>query len=321
MSVLRAVNHVLSPGGARGRLTIMIFHRVHRVADELADDPDAARFEATLANVRRWFNVMPLDDAVAGLAAGTLPPRALAITFDDGYADNHDVALPILRRLGLTATFFVATGYLDGGAMWNDRVIEAVRRHRGASLDVASLGLRLPLDSAPARRAAIATLLPRLKYEPPARRDALADEVARAAGAAPPHDIMMTSAQVRALSQAGMQIGAHTHRHPILACLPAAEASREIAQSRDRLQDIVQRPVRLFAYPNGRPGTDYSPENVSQVRALGFVAACTTAQGAAGPGTDLFQLPRFTPWDREPWKFGARLARNLRVEAAALAAS
>ena len=321
MSVLRAVNHVLSPGGPRGRLTIMIFHRVHRAADPLGDDPDAARFEATLARVRRWFNVMPLDDAVVRLSAGALPPRALAITFDDGYADNHDVALPILRRLGLRATFFVATAYLDGGTMWNDRVIEAVRRLRGSTLDVASLGLRLPLGSTPARRAAIATLLGRIKYEPFARRDALADEVARAAGAGAPCDLMMTSAQVRALSQAGMQIGAHTHRHPILAGLSAAEATHEIAQSRDRLQDIVQRPVPLFAYPNGRPGTDYSAENVQQVRSLGFVAACTTAHGAAGPGADPFQLPRFTPWDRAPWKFGARLARNLRVPAPALAAS
>jgi peptidoglycan/xylan/chitin deacetylase (PgdA/CDA1 family) len=320
VSLIRAVNHVLSPGGARGRLTIMIFHRVHRAPDLLADDPDAARFEATLAHVRRWFNVLPLDEAVAGLAARTLPPRALALTFDDGYADNHDVALPILRRLGLPATFFVATGYLDGGTMWNDRVIETVRRHRGPTLEVPALGLRLPVDSTAARRAALATLLPRLKYEPFAQREALADDIARGAGAALPRDLMMTSAQVRALSQAGMQIGAHTHGHPILAGLAAAEATREIAQSRDRLQDITQRPVRLFAYPNGRPGTDYSPENVAQVRAQGFAAACTTAHGAAGPGSDVFQLPRFTPWDRAPWKFGARLARNLRVPATALAA-
>lgn len=321
MSVLRAVNHVLSPGGTRGRLTIMIFHRVHRAADPLDDEPDAARFEATLSNVGRWFNVLSLDDAVSRLAAGALPPRALAITFDDGYADNHDVALPILRRLGLCATFFVATAYLDGGTMWNDRVIEAVRRHRGAALDMDALGLRLPLDSTAARRTAIATILGRIKYEPFARREALADAVARAAGGAPPVDLMMTSAQVRALAQAGMQIGAHTHHHPILAGLPAADAAREIAESRDRLQEIAGRPVRLFAYPNGRPGTDYSPANVQQVRSLGFVAACTTAHGAAGPGTDLFQLPRFTPWDRAPWKFGARLARNLRVAAPALAAS
>jgi peptidoglycan/xylan/chitin deacetylase (PgdA/CDA1 family) len=319
MSVLRAINHVLSPAGARGRLTIMIFHRVLRQVDPLQDEPDAERFEATLRNVRRWFNVMPLERAVAGLADGALPARALAITFDDGYADNHDVALPILRKLGLHATFFVATGFLDGGAMWNDRAIEAIRRHPGPALDVPELGLRLPLDSTPSRRFAIATLLPRLKYEPTTRREALACDLARAAGVVMPADLMMTRGQVRALADAGMGIGAHTHLHPILASLPPAQARAEIERSRDALQAITQRDVRLFAYPNGRPGTDYTPQNVAQVRELGFTAACTTAHGTAGAGADLLQLPRFTPWDRAPWKFGARLARNLRVSATALA--
>ena len=73
------------------------------------------------------FNVISLADGVAGLKRGCLPPRALSITFDDGYRDNHDIALPILLQLGLPATFFVATGFLDGGRMFNDTVIEAVR--------------------------------------------------------------------------------------------------------------------------------------------------------------------------------------------------
>ena len=74
-------------------------------------------------------------------ARGRAPARALAITFDDGYADNATVAAPILLRLGLPATFFVATGFLDGGRMWNDTVIEAVAPRRGPVLDLAPLGL------------------------------------------------------------------------------------------------------------------------------------------------------------------------------------
>src|ERR1044071_7430526 len=75
-----------------------------------------------------------------------LPKRALSITFDDGYADNYNVAAPILLRLGLAATFFVATGFLDGGCMFNDVVIEALRCAGGAELDLDDLGLgRHPL--------------------------------------------------------------------------------------------------------------------------------------------------------------------------------
>ena len=139
--MLRTVNQLLSPGGARGRLAIMIFHRVPRVVDPMFPlEPDAARFERDMRNVRRWFHVLPLEAAVARLRDGSLPARALAITFDDGYADNHDVALPILTRLNLTATFFIATSFLDGGCMWNDRVrdtiVAGVRARLGAAVEV-----------------------------------------------------------------------------------------------------------------------------------------------------------------------------------------
>jgi peptidoglycan/xylan/chitin deacetylase (PgdA/CDA1 family) len=132
-----------------------------------------------------------------------------------------------------------------------------------------------------------------------------------------PRDLMMTSAQVRSLRRAGMQIGAHTVTHPILAALPAAEARREIADSQRFLQDLLAEPVRLFAYPNGKPGRDFSNETVQIVRDLGFSAALSTSPGAAGPGSDLFRIPRYTPWDRSRLRFGARLLGNLRERAAA----
>ena len=120
---------LLSPGQRNGRLSILIFHRVLAQVDPLfPEEVDAARFDVICGWLRRWFNVLPLDAAVRRLRDGSLPRRAAAITFDDGYADNHDIALPILKKHGLPSTFFIATGFLDGGCMWNDTVIEAIRR-------------------------------------------------------------------------------------------------------------------------------------------------------------------------------------------------
>src|SRR5206468_3278604 len=135
----------LSPQGARGRLTVLIFHRVLPEFDPLMPDVhDAHQFDAVCRSLRRWFHVMPLDLAARRLAERSLPARSLAITFDDGYADNLEVALPILLRHGLTATFFVSTGFLDGGRMWNDTVIEAVRRTAHQELDLRDIaGTRL----------------------------------------------------------------------------------------------------------------------------------------------------------------------------------
>ena len=126
--MLRLPLALTSPAGTRGRLSILIFHRVLPRPDPLCpDSPDASQFEAQMRWVRSWFNVLPLRRAVGMLYEGTIPARALAVTFDDGYADNEEIAAPILKRLGLGATFFVSTGFLEGDTMWNDRVIEAVR--------------------------------------------------------------------------------------------------------------------------------------------------------------------------------------------------
>ncbi len=314
--LLRTGLRMLSPGGAGGRLSVLIFHRVTPQPDPLfPDEVDAARFDALLRWIGGWFRVLPLDEAVAALAERRLPPRALAISFDDGYADNHDVALPLLQRHGMPATFFIATGFLDGGRMWNDTVVEAVRAAPGDAIDLTPLGLdgvgRVELGSLAARRAAIARLLPAIKYLGHAHRLEVVGQLAAIAGAQLPQDLMMTSGQVRALRRAGMQIGAHTRSHPILAKLDAALARDEIAASRDALQALLDEPVTLFAYPNGKPGRDFSDETVGIVRELGFRAAVTTAAGAAGAGADLLRIPRFTPWDRTRWRFGLRLARNL----------
>jgi peptidoglycan/xylan/chitin deacetylase (PgdA/CDA1 family) len=310
---LRALLHCLSPGGPRGRLTVLIFHRVRTSPDPLfPGEPDAQSFEQQMRWVRRWFEPLPLEEAVPLLHTGQLPPRALCITFDDGYADNLTVALPILQRLGLPATFFIATGFLDGGIMWNDQVIEAVRQSRLNPLTLEDLDLGIhPVGSDEEKRAAIAALIGALKYLPlQARAEKLAALVERT-GARLPRDLMLTSDQLRALRQAGMGIGAHTVHHPILAKIGPQEAREEIVEGASRLEELLGEPVRLFAYPNGRPGRDYAPEHVAMVRKLGFAAAFSTAWGAAGTSCDPFQIPRFTPWDRTRIRYGLRLAQNL----------
>ena len=314
----RPMLSMLSPAGERARLSILIFHRVLPQRDPLfPGEVDAADFDRICAWLAGWFNVLAMDDAVAGLRAGQLPERAAVITFDDGYADNHDVALPILQRHGLTAMFYIATGFLDGGRMWNDTVIEAVRRSDRGALDLAGLGLdgveRLPLGDLPQRRAAIQNLLGSIKYRPIAERLTLVQAVADAAGVRPPDDLMLTSHQVRQMHAAGMGIGAHTVSHPILATLAGDEARAEIDGSRQALQAIVGGPVRHFAYPNGVPGRDFDDDTVHQVADLGFDSAVTTARGAARSGFDPLRLPRFTPWDRSRGRFGARLLQTLRA--------
>lgn len=317
-----ALLSLAAPGGARG-LSILVYHRVLPEPDPLfPEQMDAARFAQQLDVLGECFNVMPLPDAVVRLRSGTLPRRAACITFDDGYADNVTVALPLLRDRGMHATFFIASGFLDGGRMWNDTVIESVRRTARPVLDAACAGLCvLPCAGMEQKRRAVDALIGALKYLPIHERAELVNRIAHDCGAELPADLMMSSRQVRELHSAGMEVGAHTVNHPILATLPAAAARAEIASGRDMLEAITAGRVGLFAYPNGKPGQDYLPEHVALVRAMGFDGAFTTAWGR--DSADTYQLPRFTPWDRSPQRFALRLARNqiFRAQTVALAAA
>jgi peptidoglycan/xylan/chitin deacetylase (PgdA/CDA1 family) len=312
---LRALFSMLSPAGSRGRVTILIFHRVHERPDSLfPDEMHSTAFKDRMLWVRSCFNVLLLEDAVAALAQGAVPERALAITFDDGYADNYTIALPILRQLGLPATFFIATGFLDGGRMWNDTVIEAVRGAKGSEIDLSSLGLGTHrVASVPERRRAIGEILPQLKYRPPSVRQEHAEAIASIADIGLPGDLMMTSAQLRGLAAFGMGIGSHTLSHPILARLDDGSARREIADGHDMLAAIVRQPIKLFAYPNGKPRQDYTAAHVRIARDLGLSGAVSTAPGSAHVGDSLHELPRFTPWGRTSLAWGWRLAQNLRT--------
>ena len=93
---------------------------------------------------------------------------------------------------------------------------------------------------------------------------------------------MMRESHVHALRAVGMEIGAHSITHPILTQLTPTEARREIAESGERLAGILREPIKLFAYPNGKPGQDYGPEHVRMVRDAGYSAAVTTASGSCG---------------------------------------
>ncbi|MGH8580493.1 MAG: polysaccharide deacetylase family protein [Gammaproteobacteria bacterium] len=305
-----------SPAGPRGRLTILIYHRVLSKPDAMREgEVDIAAFDWHMEVLAGNFNVLPLVEAVQRLRASSLPARAAAITFDDGYADNVENALPVLTRYGLNATFFIGTAYLNGGRMWNDSIIEAVRRAPLSILDLRSLDLgSYPSANIDERRETATTLIRDLKHRPQAERNRLTQGICDIVGTELPASLMMRDEQVLELCRAGMGIGAHTATHPILTRLNAQEARSEIASGREYLAALTGQAVELFAYPNGLPRRDYTAEHVETVRDLGFKAALSTASGAGSADSDLFQLPRFTPWDTTPGRFLLRLVLNYRQQ-------
>ena len=311
LGLLKAAGGFMCGFGQKRKLSILIYHRVLSEPDFMRrDEIDAHTFGWQMELLARSFNVLPLAEALDRLRLGDLPPRAVCITFDDGYADNATLALSILKRWNLPATFFIATGFLDGGRMWNDTVLESVRVLDDERLDLSSIGQGVHPIATPEDKARTGhELLNRLKHLPTRQRAEYVDHIASLAGNLP-DNLMMSSSQVKAMHAHGMEIGGHTVNHPILANLSEDEARSEIGEGKAALEAIIQEKIRFFAYPNGKPVKDYKRDQIAIVRDLGFQAAASTTRGVADSKSDIWQLPRFTPWDRSPAKFMARLIAN-----------
>jgi len=287
----RASGSLLSPGGKRARLMVFCFHQVLSRFDPLRPgEPDDAQFRNDVEIIDRLFNVITVREASERLASGTLPGRAACITFDDGYADNYEVAAPILKSVGVPATIFVAGGAVDAGVMWNDLVIESVAR--SGSLEQAR---ELP------------SILTKLKYLPVADRWEEAVGMYRASGDLELPRLMMTREMVAELAGQGFEIGGHTINHPILNVLPDDAARQEIEECVTWIRDVTGGSPVSFAYPNGIPGKDFDSRHELMVREAGFESATSTAWGIAGPGTNRFAIPRVGPW----WRQGRAITTGL----------
>lgn len=293
------------------KLAILIFHRVLDRPDPLRPyDPDIRLFEQQIAQLTRWWNVLPLQEAIASLRDGSLPARAVSITFDDGYEDNFRNAVPILKKHSAPATVFVATGFLDGGIMFNDLVTEAVRNSRKDAITVSDEADAIPLGNSSAERLdALGKVLGQIKYRGMDERETLARRIAAEHGYDPGSGPMMTSQQVRDTRQSGMEVGAHTERHPILREVSGEVAKREIEVGKSTLESILQEEVQGFAYPNGKSARDFDQRDVDVVRTAGFDYAVTTDWSAARSSSDLYRLPRLS--------LGGSAIKNLSIVAKA----
>ena len=299
-------------GPARGRFQILLYHRVNDERHPFFGGLPTTAFAAQMEALARWFRVLPLAEIVERAAKDDLPPRALAITFDDGYRDNYENAFPALRRLGLPATVFLTTDFIGTDRkLWHDRLAGTVTRT--ALRSATCSGLELDFASRIGRRDAFRALAARLRSLPEEGKlreleaiEALLEPPGVGGGDAPSR-IMLDWDEVRAMSREGIAFGAHTATHAILTRIPLPEARAEIERSRDAVRANVGCDTTLFAYPNGREG-DFNPSIQTLVRDAGFKAAVTTVWGGNTARTDCFALRRQPGSGRDTALFGLRTA-------------
>ena len=295
----------------RNRLVVLAYHRVIPEFDPLFPEQTTAEdFEKHLMVLSRYFRVFTLSDAISMLDRKELPARSVVITFDDGYEDNATVALPLLDQLGLKATFFIATKFIGGDLMWNDKIIEAIRNCERETVNLSRIGLgNVAIDDSTSRRMVIDSLIRLLKHMPEPKRSECAQEIIDETGSILPKRLMMSENQLRLLTKSGMEIGAHTVSHPILAKQNDSDAEWEISESRKFLSNLLDVSISSFAYPNGRFGTDYNEVHVNFARKAGFDVAASTRNGSVRFSSNRYELPRYGVWDKSSFKFAARLCQ------------
>lgn len=251
-------------------------------------------FEEQVAYLTSRYRVLPLAEAVQFLREGkSLPANAVAITFDDGYADNLTAAR-VLRRHGATATFYITAGCLAGDApFWPSELRQLVWRiPYEIRLTSAGREVAIPCAGEADRRRAVRELSRLFKASTIPVREALRDELRGLAGGGETVSPMLSWDDLREMHHLGMTIGAHTMTHPNLPNAGPADAWQEIAGSKARLEAELGAPVTMFSYPNGGAERYMTPDVARMVREAGFAAATTSRNGFAGPGSDVFALER-----------------------------
>lgn len=313
-SLFRQIGNFIAPREVgEGRLCILNYHRVLAAPDPLLDgDPDIAAFRSQMEMLAECFNVLPLREAVQMLHTERMPARAVCITFDDGYRSIYELALPILQEFNFPATVFVTSGHIGNGNMWNDRIVESIRRMPTGRLDLQEFGMGVRhLEFTHDRVRTVKEVTQSAKYRSLSERQSLTLLLEELAGGTGP-DLMLTEEMVLSLSHHGIEIGAHTVTHPILINLDDTTARKEITESKEMLEALLGTSVELFAYPNGKAGTDFDERHVQMVRDVGFTAAFTSEVAAATRMHDRYRIPRALPWDAQPVMFGARMLHWLR---------
>jgi peptidoglycan/xylan/chitin deacetylase (PgdA/CDA1 family) len=252
-------------------------------------------FEAHVRYLSRHYAVRSLPEVVERLRAGEpLPANCVAITFDDGYADNLPAAR-VLARYGATATFYITAGCMHGGEpFWPAEIRPLVAAMRGPRLQIEAspVSLDLPLGSEAERTAAVRQLTRAFKSNVIPVREALRQALRTAAGHPAMPRVMLNWDEVREMHEIGMTIGSHTMTHPNLPSAGPVAARHELAQSRARLEQEIQAPVTMFSYPNGGADRYLTADVQAAVRESGYAAATTSRNAFATAESDLYALER-----------------------------
>lgn len=269
------------------RLRILMYHGV--CEDAVAGQPwvpgffvTRSAFESQLQYLSRWTCVLPLSEAVERLGSKTLPDRCVAVTFDDGYANNLHLAAPLLEKYGACATIFLATAYIQSGDFLP---FDRLRLIRLAGLGANSSNRKSNSELLEYMTHPVDAVLERADLWWKDVKAGLTNEQRETL-----RPLQMD--ELKRLDRKLIDFGAHSHSHCILRNESPARREWELQQSIETVRSWTGGRGHLFAYPNGARG-DFNEMDKSTLQSLHIKAALTTIPGANGPACDPLELRRY----------------------------
>ena len=251
-------------------------------------------FRLQMESLGKNFKVLPLDELITLAREGRVPARSVAITFDDGYEDNYENGFPILKKLGIPATIFLATGGInDREILWHDKIFSGFYLAKSPSVRIQEQ--EFSLTDMFQRATALYQYRAFLRQFPYTSWSKLVDqlliELEVDQGECWPFVRKLKWEQIKQMQKSQISFGAHTVSHPILTCISPEDVEKEVLESKKIIEKKLESPVNLFAYPNGGR-KDFNKEVKAIVKKLGFSGAVTTIFGGNNRGTDSFELRR-----------------------------
>ena len=288
-------------------------------------------FDRHMEYLARHYQPVTLTQLADVLRTGSsLSPLSVAITFDDGYADNYLFALPVLKKYRIPATVFLVSSTLtERLPLWTSRLRYALSRTERKTLQILDPAepdkmMLLHTDAPEERSLAIRTLTNRLNRLPMAAREKSLENILDACDVTcfpQVEEWFLSVDQIKQASSSGLEFGAHTVSHPNLPGIPRSDAAREISQCKADLETETGCAVRHFSYPNsGSLYAHFDGPVCEQVVASGYDSAVTSIDGWIDEHTDPFHLCRIginRSWgalDRFAWRL-----ETIRLNAASTA--
>jgi peptidoglycan/xylan/chitin deacetylase (PgdA/CDA1 family) len=295
---------------------ILMYHSVLPDPSQQADSlggivHSESAFRAQMELLARDYHPISLDQTVEHLRTGEdFPKRSVVVTFDDGYVDNYEVALPILDQFAVPATFYVTVDCVENKRLpWPSRLRFAFRRTKQASWTDSESDAKIDsttnsnpkpwnLSSPLNREEAFLAACDACCQLSGAVQEEFVGRIEHELQTSLPEQsgsLMMSYKQLRELAGHGHIVGSHTMTHPNMAQLRADDAQRELAESKQRLESTLGAPIKHFSYPCPALEPHWSERTLEQSRAVGYETAVTTNSGLTRRGDQLLCLKRLRP--------------------------